>query len=796
MPYEIQRAAVIGAGTMGAGIAAAIANAGIPVDLLDIVPEDAKASTDPAARNRVTQGGLERALKAKPASAFYSPADARLVTIGNTEDNFDRLAQADWIVEAVFERLDVKQATYARIEQVRKPTSIVSSNTSGIPARQLMEGRDASLRQHFLITHFFNPVRFLKLLELVPDVDTDPAVVAFMGQFATARLGKGTVVCKDTPGFIANRLGNYGMLATLHRALAEGYGFDQVDAILGTPMGRPRSAVFGTADIAGLDILVDVADGLYRNLPDDPCREAFQLPEFMRTMLANKWLGNKTGQGFYRRTKGAGGKREIFVLDPQTMEYRPSEKVSFPSLDAAKGQDDVFDRIRTLISGSDRAAKLAWETTADSLIYAATIGPEITDDVRNIDNAMKWGFNMEVGPFETFDALDVEATTRRMQSEGRTIPPLVQTVLGNGQGKFYTDAPTRGYYDFRTSGYQAAPATDNVITAKALHTANKVVKENKSASLLDMGDGVLLLEFHTKLNALDDDIFKLLREAVAEAKQWGRALVIGNDNSDTFSAGANLVQAVMASKMRQWKLIEASIKGFQDANMALKYSDIPVVVAPAGRALGGGCEIIMHGQHVRAAVESYIGLVEPGVGLVPAGGGCKEMLVRWQKGIPEKGVFGPSRHAFEIIAVATVSTSAREAQGLRFLRKTDAITFDRERLLSEAKADAIALAEKAARGEWQKPEPATFQLGGTGARLVLKQNAENLQLQGKASEHDVVVADQLARVLTGGDCQPTQILTEQDILDLEREAFLFLLGTPKTQERIQYTLQTGQPLRN
>jgi 3-hydroxyacyl-CoA dehydrogenase len=619
MPYEIKRAAVIGAGTMGAGIAAAIANAGIPVDLLDIVPDDAKGSTDPAARNRITQAGLERALKAKPASAFYSPADARLVTVGNTEDNFDRLAQADWIVEAVFERLDVKQATYARIEQVRQPASIVSSNTSGIPARMLMEGRSEGLRRHFLITHFFNPVRFLKLLELVPDVDTDPEVVAFMGRFATEKLGKGTVVCKDTPGFIANRLGNYGMLATLHRALAEGYGFDQVDAILGTPMGRPKSAVFGTADIAGLDILVDVADGLYRNLPDDPFRETFKLPDFVRTMLANKWLGNKTGQGFYRRTKGPDGKREVFVLDPATMEYRPSERVSFPSLDAAKGQDDVFERIRTLVNGSDRAARLAWETTADGLIYAATIGPEITDDVRNIDNAMKWGFNMEAGPFETFDALGVETTARRMQSEGRAIPPLVQAVLGSGQGRFYTDAPERGYYDFRTQGYAPAPA-ESVITAKALHKANKVVKENKSASLLDMGDGVLLLEFHTKLNALDDDIFKLLRESVAQAKQWGRALVIGND-SDTFSAGANLVQAVMASKMRQWKLIEASIKNFQDANMALKYADIPVVAAPAGRALGGGCEIIMHSQHARAAVESYIGLVECGVGLVPGGGG-------------------------------------------------------------------------------------------------------------------------------------------------------------------------------
>lgn len=795
MPYEIRRAAVIGAGTMGAGIAAAIANAGIPVDLLDIVPEDAKSSTDPTARNRVTQGGFERALKAKPASAFYSPADAKLVTIGNTEDNWDRLAQADWIVEAVFERLDVKQATYARIEAIRKPESIVSSNTSGIPASQLMADRDASLRRHFLITHFFNPVRFLKLLELVPTPDTDPAILTFMAQFANDRLGKGTVVCKDTPGFIANRLGNYGFLATLHRTMDEGYGFDEVDAILGVPMGRPKSAIFGTADLAGIDILVDVADGLYRNLPDDPHRATFQLPEFVRTMIANKWLGNKTGQGFFRRTKGAGGKREILVLNPQTMEYRPSEKAVFPSLTAAKEIADPLERIKVMINAPDRAGKLAWETTADSLIYAAEIASSIADDVRNIDNAVRWGFNYDVGPFQTWDYLGVENVARRLQQEGRAVPPLVQHVLGNGQGSFYTTTPAKTAYDFRANNYAPVPAAASFIKLSGKDATRKVVKENKSASLLDIGDGVLLLEFHSKLNSLDDDIFKLLRDGVAEAKTWGRALVIGNE-SEYFSAGANLLQAVMASKMRQWKLIDASIKNFQDANMALKFADIPVVAAAAGRALGGGCEIIMHCQHTRAAAESYIGLVEVGVGLIPGGGGCKEMLVRWSKGTPDRGPFGSSRHAFEIIAVATVSTSAREAQGYRFLRKTDNVTFDRDRLISDAKADAIALAEQAARGEWQKPTPATFQLSGRGARLALKQFAENLQLQGKASEHDVLVADQLAMVLTGGDCQPTQILTEQDILDLEREAFLTLIGTPKTQERIQYTLQTGQPLRN
>ena len=797
MAYQIRRAAVIGAGTMGAGIAAQIANAGIPVDLLDIVPDDAKDSTDREARNRVTQSGLERAIKAKPASAFYSAGDARLVRVGNVEDDMGRLSEADWIVEVVFERLDVKQATYAKIEAVRRPDSIVTSNTSGIPARLLTEGRSDSFRQHFLITHFFNPVRFLKLLELVPTPETDPAIVAFMSTFGTQALGKGTVVCKDTPGFIGNRLANYGFLATLHRVMSEGYGFDEADAILGAPLGKPKSSVFGTADLAGIDILVDVADGLYRNLPDDPFRETFVLPDFVRTMIANKWLGNKTGQGFFRREKQPGGKRLISVLDQKTMEYHESQKIQYPSTSAVKDIANPLERIKQMISATDRAGKLAWESTADNLIYAAASGPSITDDVRNIDNAIKWGFNYEVGPFETWDYLGVETIARRLQSEGREVPALVQTVLGNGQGRFYTETTPKSYYDFRDQGYKqlAADAEPLRLTVIKASNGNKVVKGNKSASLIDIGDGIFCLEFHTKLNALDDDIFKLLADAPAETKKWGRALVICNEGPD-FSAGANLVQAVMAAKMRQWKLIENSTRAFQNANMGLKYADIPVVVAPAGRVLGGGCEITMHGHHTRAAIETYIGLVETGVGLIPGGGGCKEMLVRWSKGTPGKGPFEPSRNAFGIIAVATVSTSAREAQGYRFLRKTDQVSFDRAQLLSDAKADAIVLAEKAARGEWQKPEPSTFRLGGPGARLVLRQVAEGLQRQGKASEHDVIVADHLARVLTGGDCQPGQELTEQDILDLEREAFVSLLGMPKTQERIQHTLQTGQPLRN
>jgi len=795
MPYSIRRAAVIGAGTMGAGIAAQIANAGIPVDLLDIVADDVKTATDVATRNKVAQAGLDRAIKAKPASAFFSKADVRNVTVGNVEDDMGRLAQADLIVEAVFERLDVKEAIYNKIEQVRRPDSIVTSNTSGIPARLLIQGRSENFRRHFLITHFFNPVRFLKLLELVPTPETDAEIVAFMGEFGNRALGKGTVVCKDTPGFIGNRLANYGFLATMHRAIAEGYTFEEVDAILGVPMGHPKTAVFGTADLAGIDILVDVADGLYRNLPDDPHRETFQVPEFVRQMYAQKWLGNKTGQGFYRRTKGEGGKREILMLNPQTMEYQPGQRVSFPAIDAAKAITDPLERTKVMVNSTDRAGKLAWETTADSLIYAAEIGGTITDDVRNIDNAIRWGFNYEVGPFQVWDALGLETVANRLQSEGRTVPAMVQEVLGNGQGQFYTTTAPKGYYTFPTHSYTTLPASAEPLRLPAIKTNTTVVRTNKSASLIDMGDGIFCLEFHAKLNALDDDIIKMLSESVAETQQRGRALVIGNEGPD-FSAGANLLQILMGAKMHQWSMIDKATQAFQNANMTLKYADIPVVAAPSGRALGGGCEIIMHTHHTRAAMESYIGLVETGVGLIPGGGGCKEMLARWSKGIPEKGPFAISRHVFEIVALASVSTSAREAQGYRFLRKTDRTSFDRETLLSDAKADAIELAEQAARGEWQKPTPPTFRLGGPGARLVLKQNVENLALQGKASAHDVLVADHLARILTGGDCQPNQELSEQYILDLEREAFVSLIGTEKTQQRIEHTLKTGQPLRN
>ncbi len=799
MTYNIQRAAVLGAGIMGAGIAAQLANAGIPVLLLDVVPDEAKNSTDRAARNRIAATGLERALKAKPASAFYSAKNARLIAIGNTEDDWERLREVDLIVEAVIERLDVKQEVFARLESVRKPDGIVTSNTSGLPARQLVEGRSDEFQCHFLITHFFNPVRFLKLVELVACPKTDPALMAYMGEFITERLGKGVVVAADSPNFIANRIGSYGFLKTIQRMQAEGYKIEEVDAIFGPVMGRPRSATFRTSDLVGLDTFAHIADNLYENLPNDSQHELFKLPGFVREMVGRGWIGDKAGQGFYKRVKGAGGERETLVLEPAKMEYRPQEKVRFAAIGAVRDNDDVLARIRGLVNADDRAGKLAWELTADTLLYTAEHAAEIANDIVAIDNAMKWGFNWETGPFETWDALGVAATARRMQAEGRTLPPLVEEVLGNGTATFYSgDGASRTYYDWRTKSYQPVPATGPRLSLPALKKGGKEVKVNQSASLIDLGDGVLGVEFHAKMNAIDDDLTNMMREAVEEAKTNWRAIVIGNEAPD-FSVGANLFLVVMGAKTGQWELIDQGVNALQQTMLALKYSEVPVVVAPAGRTLGGGCEIVMYGQKVRAAVETYIGFVEVAAGVIPAGGGCAAMLERWGQlslKLGERGLFPPVRHAFEIIATAMVATSAYDAMDYGFLRPTDGVTWDRERLLADAKADAIALAEAKARGEWRPPEPPTFRLPGEGGRLVLEQVAEGLHEQGKATAYDVVVASKLAWVLTGGNTSPLATLTEQDILDLEREAFLSLCGNEQTQARMEALLTTGKPLRN
>jgi len=800
MVYEIRKAAVLGAGVMGAAIAAHLANVGIPSLLLDIVPADAGQD-----RDKIARMGLERAINARPA-AFYSKKAAKLVTVGNIEDDLSELANVDWVIEAVVERLDIKRSLYEKVEKVLKPGTIVTSNTSGLPAYMLTEGRSEPFRRNFLITHFFNPVRYMRLLEIVPDVDTEPALLQFMQEFGTEVLGKGVVLCKDTPNFIANRIGVYGSMATINRVLNEGYTVGEVDTILGPSMGRPRSAVFRTGDLSGLDTLAHVADNLYENVPDDEQRETFRLPEVVREIIRRGWLGEKSGQGFYKRIKGSTGESTILELNLKTLEYEPQQKVRYPSLGAARNIDDPVQRVLTILAADDRAGQLARETTADSLIYAANHAQEIADSIVAIDEAIRWGFNFEMGSFESWDVLlqhpDVLQKVLQDGTGSQELPELVQRVKSKGQGTFYIGMPgNRQYFDFNTDTYKPVPMPKGAISLAAAKSSNKVVRENESASLIDIGDGIVCLEFHTKMNSIDEGIIEMLRYVAEEGQKQFRAVVLNNDAAD-FSAGANLMLVLMGARAGQWKDIEAAINGLQQAHQLLKYSPIPIVAAPSGRALGGGCEIVMHANHVRAHAESYIGLVEVGVGLIPAGGGCKELLVRLGATVEEQmarktgGPFAPSRRAFETIAFATVSTSAAEAQELRFLRKSDVITVNRELLLRDAKADALRLADAREAGKWQPARPPMLLLPGPGARLVLEQQLENLQLTGKISEHDVVVGSHLARVVTGGECSPVTPVTEQYVLDLEREAFLSLAGTEKSQDRMQAILMTGKPLRN
>ncbi len=794
--YAVRKVAVLGAGVMGAAIAAHLANVGIPSYLLDIVPPG-----DTKDRDIIARTGLEKALKAKPAS-FYSKRAAKLVTIGNSEDDLEVLADVDWIIEAVVERLDIKHALYSKIEMVLTPGTIISSNTSGLPAHMLVEGRSEDFRRNFLITHFFNPVRYMRLLEIVPNRDTDPALLQFMQHFATNVLGKGVVLCKDTPNFIANRIGVYGFMSTMQHALSEGYRVTEVDAILGPVMGRPKSAVFRTADLSGLDTLVNVSDNLYNNAPQDDQRETFQVPEVIREMLKRGMLGEKSGQGFYKRIKSPDGESTILELDLTTLEYVPQQKVRYPSIGNARSYDDPGRRMLTMLEGDDRASQLARETTADALLYAANLFSEIADSIVAVDDAMRWGFNFDLGSFEVWDLLLQHPTVLEKVLQDRPLPELVQRVQNKGQGTFYTgSAGQRSYFDFATDTYKPVPRPEGSISLAALKAENKVVLDNGSAALIDLGDGVGCIEFHTKMNSIDEGIIEMMYYAINEGQEQFRALVIGSEAVD-FSAGANLLLVLMGARQGEWQMLEKAINGLQQANLLLKYSPVPIVAALAGRALGGGCEIVMHCHHTRAFAESYMGQVEGAMGLIPAGGGCKELLLRYGADIATQmakktgGPFTPVRKAFETIAFATVSTSAVEAQELRFLRKTDAITVNRDLLFRDAKADAIKLAEARATGQWQPPKPQQLLLPGAGARLVLEQQIEGFLLTGAISEHDAVVARHLARVLTGGDCSPITPLTEQQVLDLEREAFLSLCGTEKTQERIQNFLMTGKPLRN
>ena len=709
---------------MGAQIAAHFANAGVPALLLDVTREAARE-------------GLERAKALKP-DPFFTPATHTLVRTGGFDQDLGSISGCDWIIEAVVERLDIKQGLFERVEAHRAGHAVVSSNTSGIPIASLAEGRSDAFRRHFLGTHFFNPPRYLHLLEIIPTADTDPAVVELIRTFAERRLGKGVVITKDTPNFIANHIGLYGVMQVF-RALESGdYTIEEIDAMTGPALGRPKSATFRTMDIAGIDVLAHVARNLAGRLESAEDRKAFEIPKLVDSLVERGWVGAKAGQGFYRRQPDG----EILTLEPATMEYRPKQPVRLPSLDAARSIDDVRERVQTLMKGDDKVGRFLRATLMPTLDYAERVAPQIAYDRADVDKAMRWGFGWEVGPFELRGA--------------------------------------------------PAPVTSLLARSKACRQSNRIVRRNAGASLIDLGDGVLAIEFHSKMNAIGGDTIQMLQAGVHEAAANFRAVVVGND-AVNFSAGANLMLLLLEAQEGNWDEVDMMVRAFQGATMALKYADVPVVVAPAGLALGGGCEIALHADRVQAAAEAYIGLVEVGVGLIPAGGGTKEMLARaMDAATPGADPLPYVQRVFETIAFAKVSTSGPDARRLGYLRDADAISMNRDLLIEDAKATALARA-----ADYVRPQPRTaIRVGGAGLLATLKLGVHLALRAGRISEHDALIGRKLGWILAGGDAPHATTMSEQQVLDLEREAFLGLCGERKTQERIAHTLKTGKPLRN
>jgi 3-hydroxyacyl-CoA dehydrogenase len=799
--FKINKVAVLGSGTMGSQIAAHCANAGFDVLLLDIVPNELtpqEAATgltleSKQVRNRIVNAGFDAARKIKPA-AFFSSKPAGIIQTGNFDDDLGQLSGVDWVIEAVVERLEIKRDLFARVEKFLQPDTIISSNTSGIPIKAMAEGMPARFRTHFLGTHFFNPPRYLKLVEIIPTAETLPEVVSLIADVCDRKLGKGVVFAKDTPNFIANRIATFSSLNAVRVMVEGGYSIEEVDAMTGPAVGRPKSASFRTTDIVGLDTALYVAENLYPAVPNDERRDDLVPPDFMREMVKRGWTGNKAGQGFYKRVKGEGGKPEYQVLDYNTLEYKPAQKVRFPSLDTAKAIDDTAERIRTLVYSKDRVGEFLWKTISANLVYAANRIPEIADDIVNIDNAVKWGFNHEFGTFELWDVLGVEKSVARMQEDGLEIPVIARTLLDSGKKSFYQRRDGRTFFfDLSSAEYKEVPSSQGVLILKSLKDQNKVIKKNASASLIDIGDGVACLEFHSKMNAIGADTISLMNYSVKEVGENFEALVIGNQ-SENFSVGANIMLLLLGIQEGEWDEIGMSVRQFQNANMNLRYSQKPVVVAPHGMALGGGCEITMHADRARAAAESYIGLVEVGVGLIPGGGGVKELLLRAvDDATPGEDLFPRIRKVSETIAMARVSTSATEAREIGFLRETDPITMNRDRLIEDAKQTALSMARE---GYTQQHPRTDIPVLGEPALSAIKLAIHMMVRGGYISDYDAHVARKLAYIITGGDLSHKTLVSEQYLLDLEREAFVSLCGERKTQERIQHILKTGKPLRN
>ena len=794
MSHPIRRVAVLGAGVMGSGIAAHLANAGIESVLFDIVPRDAGES--PAARNAYALNGIKTATKLKPAP-LHRPELAALITPANYEDHGELLSTCDWVVEVVVERLDIKEKVFSWVAEHIAPHAILSSNTSGIRLADMTASMSDDLRRRFLITHFFNPVRYMRLLELVTGPHTDPAITAQIARFGAEVLGKGIVYGKDTPNFVANRIGCYG-IASVFRMMSEtGLSIEQIDAIFGAPMGRPKSAIFRTADVVGIDTLVHVFQNVYDSATEDEEREAFRMPSFVTDLVADGRAGQKSGAGFYKKAK-VDGQKVIQVLDPETLTYRTAEKVRFPCIGAARKLETAAGKLHAMVWGDadDPASAAAWRCTAETLVYSANRIPEIADDVVNIDRGMKWGFGWELGPFESWDAIGVRKSVERMKSDGMAVPAWIDAMLEAGRETFYVrDGATMTYWA-AGGGVEAVPTSDKHLFIADLKATTDVVNRNVSASLHDMGDGALLLEFHSKMNAIDDGIVAMYSDALdrLDAGEFS-ALVVGNEAGKAFCAGANLLMILMGANQKDWTQIEGMLDGLQQLLMRAKYSTSPVVTAPHYLALGGGCEIAMQSTATVAGGELYMGLVEVGVGLIPGAGGCKELVARYTGDIPadiDADMNPFIQKAFERIGLAKVTSSAGEARAWGYLRPHDRIVLDHDARLSTAKTLALGLA---ASGH-VPPKPRVMKAAGENCKVAIEGYLYTMALGGYATEHDVTVGSKLAHVLTGGDVPTGTLRTEQDYLDLEREVFLSLCGEEKTLARIQHMLMNNKPLRN
>ncbi len=800
MQRKIRKAAVIGSGVMGSGIAAHLANAGVVTYLLDIVPaifteEEKKkgwVESSKPFRNKLAQSAKDRMAKAKP-SPLYSKEGLNLISVGNIEDDLHLISEVDWVIEVIVENLEAKRSLLKKMEAYWNPGTIVSSNTSGVSINDMVEGCSDEFRKHFLGTHFFNPPRYMKLMEIIPSKETDPDLLSFMQQFSEKVLGKGVVMAKDTPNFIGNRIGVYALMVTIQEMIKCEMSIEEVDAITGSVLGRPNSATFRTIDLVGLDVLASASRNVFDKVEDPAEKEAFKIPRFLEEMIQNKWLGKKSGQGFYRNVKGEKGTNTM-VLDYRTLEYRLSSNPVYASLEELKASKDLKEKLNSLIYAGDKAGQFAWNVTKKVLLYSASKIPEITDNIVAIDRAMKWGFNWEMGPFELWDAIGVEKSVSLMKEEGEEIPPIVLNVLKQNTKSFYEKTKAQTLYLTIHGEYAPVPEPREWMNIALLREQNKVIFQNSESSMIDIGDEVACLEFHSTNNAIGNELIQMIYQTLEEVGKNYRGLVIGNQGRN-FCVGANLKMILSYAQAEDWESIEKMTKEFQDATMAIKYFDKPVVAAPFGMTLGGGAELCFPTSKIQSAAETYIGLVEVGVGVIPGGGGTKEVLLRNITGVDIDGKVDLQpfvNRAFETIVMAKVSTSAKDAKSLGLLRETDGITMNRDHLLHDAKHAVLSLSSSGYVPRTQKK----VRIVGEPGLAALKLAIYSMHSRGSFSDHDVKIAKKLAYVLAGGDLPANTLVSEQYLLDLEREAFLSLCREPKSLERMQHMLLKGKPLRN